>query len=67
MNKEKQIEDGCGYQETYNKSSFCKKGNLCIDCSEHLEIYNEARKETLIEVEKMIDNLKKKEVEYGRK
>ncbi len=43
----KELENGCGYQETYDKSSFCKKGNLCIDCKEHLEIYQEARKEVI--------------------
>ena len=25
-----EIENGCGYQETYNRSSFCKKDNFHV-------------------------------------
>jgi hypothetical protein len=38
-----QLENGCGFQDTYNKSNLCKKGNLCSECRNSLNYFNQGK------------------------
>jgi 23S rRNA maturation mini-RNase III len=52
--KEKVLK-GCGTKETYG-SPICKKGQLCEECQEKLDYYEQVKKEAQAEFIKIIDD-----------
>ena len=56
MTTKERLETGCGFQDNDLKSSLCIKRNLCSECKNNLDYYNEGRKDAIDGVLKDIDN-----------
>jgi len=51
--REEELKEGCGFQETYSKGSLCLRGNLCSDCQENLDCFEEGKQSALKQFERV--------------
>ena len=52
--REEELKEGCGFQETYSKGSLCLRGNLCSDCQENLDCFEEGKQSALKQFEEEV-------------
>jgi len=54
MTTREKLENGCGFQDNSWKSSLCIKGNLCSECRNGLDYFNQGREEGVDEFNERI-------------